>query len=84
MERREEKLKKKERSLEDEMGRRERLESELESIRKEHSLLQQVNRRQEQALAKKDKQLQDQTDELDQVRQIQEQIFNLSKLKNKN
>ncbi len=63
------------------MSRREKLQAELESLKKECSLHQQVIRRQEQALAKKDKQLQEQTDELDQMRKVQEQIFNLSKMK---
>ncbi len=81
LEKREERLKKKERRLEEELTARERLEQELESARKEYGLLQSVNRRQEQALAKRDKQLAEQAEELEQARRIQEQIFNLSKLK---
>lgn len=84
LEKREDKLKKKERQLEEELTRRERTEAELEAARKECGLLQSVNRRQEQALAKKEKQLSEQTDELEQCRKIQEQIFNLSKLRNGN
>eukprot|EP00095_Tigriopus_kingsejongensis_P012541 snap_masked-scaffold262_size232883-processed-gene-1.8 protein:Tk12541 transcript:snap_masked-scaffold262_size232883-processed-gene-1.8-mRNA-1 annotation:"protein cip2a" len=78
LEKREEKLKKKERQLEDEIGQRDHLAGELETLKKECASLQTLTKRQEQALAKKDKLLADQHDELHEVRRIQEQIFNLS------
>ena len=75
-------MRKKERQLDDEMAQREKLQSELDTLKKEHSGLQTLSKRQEQALAKKEKQLQDQMDELAECRKIQEQIFNLSKFRN--
>ncbi|XP_059096295.1 uncharacterized protein LOC131890871 [Tigriopus californicus] len=82
LEKREEKLKKKERQIEDEMSHREQLSVDLETARKECASLQTLTKRQEQALAKKDKLLADQNNELSEARRIQEQIFNLSKVRN--
>lgn len=82
LEKREEKLKKKERQIEDEMSQREQLAADLEAAKKECASLQTLTKRQEQALAKKDKLLADQNNELSEVRRIQEQIFNLSKVRN--
>lgn len=80
LEKREEKLKKKELQIDEMASARDRLQAELESVRKECSSLQTLTKRQEQALAKKEKQLHDQTEDLEKYKQIQEQIFNLSKL----
>ncbi len=79
LEKREEKLRKKDRLLEEEQSRRERTESELDAARKEIASLQALTKRQEQALAKKEKQLTDQTQEMAQLRKIHDQIFSLSK-----
>jgi hypothetical protein len=53
----------------------------VDRLTKEVASLQSLSKRQEQALAKKDKQLQDNTEEINEMRRIHEQIFNLSKLK---
>ena len=79
LEKREDKLRKKERQLEDELTKRERSESELTELQKECSTLKTLTKRQEQALTKKEKQLQDQAEEMNSYRAIQEQIFNLAK-----
>ena len=63
------------------MTEREKLEKEVDRLTKEVSSLQSLSKRQEQALAKKDKQLQDNAEELNDMRRIHEQIFNLSKMK---
>ena len=76
---REEKLRKKERQLEEEMTEREKLEKEVDRLTKEVASLQSLTKRQEQALAKKDKMLQENGEELNEMRRIHEQIFNLSK-----
>lgn len=61
------------------MSKRERLESDLSDLQKECNSLKTLTKRQEQALAKKEKQLQEQSEEMNSYRAIQEQIFNLSK-----
>jgi len=78
---REEKLRKKERQIEDELIEREKLEKEVERLAREVTSLQNLTKGQEQALSKKDKQLLDNQDELAELRRIHEQIFNLSKLR---
>lgn len=78
---REEKLRKKERQIEEDLVEREKLEKEVEKLNREMSSLQSLTKGQEQALAKKDKQLQDNQEELGELRRIHEQIFNLSKLR---
>ena len=52
---------------------------ELDTARQELISLKQLTKRQEQALTKKDKQIQEQTEEISSFKTIQEQIFNLSK-----
>ena len=76
---REEKLKKKEKIIQDEIDERENREKELENIKKELASLKQLTKRQEQAIQKKDKQIQDQSEEMNGLKTLQEQIFNLSK-----
>ena len=84
LEKREEKLKKKERALEEQQTARERAEAELETARKEMASLQALNRRQEAALSKKDKQIAELNDEISSFRTMQEQIMNISSMmKNK-
>ncbi len=78
---REEKLRKKERQVEEDLVEREKLEKEVEKLSRELTSLQSLTKGQEQALAKKDKQLQDNQEELGELRRIHEQIFNLSKLR---
>ena len=62
-------------------NRLKRWRQEVDRLTKEVASLQSLSKRQEQALAKKDKQLQDNTEEINEMRRIHEQIFNLSKLK---
>merc|ERR1719481_1665904 len=76
---REEKLKKKERQLDEEMTAREKLEKECDDLRKQCSSLETLSKRQEQAISKKEKQLQEQTEEIQEMKRIQDAIFNLSK-----
>ena len=84
LEKREEKLKKKDRALEEQQTARERAEAELETARKEMASLQALNRRQEAALSKKDKQIAELNDEISSFRAMQEQIMNISSMmKNK-
>ena len=64
LEKREEKLKKKERALEEQQTAHERAEAELETARKEMASLQALNRRLEAALSKKDKQIAELNDEI--------------------
>jgi len=75
---REEKLKKKEKQLDEEMSARERLEKETDDLKRQCSSLETLTKRQEQALSKKEKQLQDQTEEMKEMKKIQDAIFNLS------
>jgi hypothetical protein len=51
----------------------------LESVKKELTSLKQLTKRQEQAIQKKEKQLQEQSDEMNSLKTVQEAIFNLSK-----
>ena len=81
LEKREERLKKKERQLDEEAKVREKAQAELESSRKDHALLQSLTKRQEQALVKKEKTIQDLTEEVQALKTLQEQIFNLSKMR---
>ena len=84
LEKREEKLKKKDRALEEQQTAREKAEAELETARKEMASLQALNRRQEAALSKKDKQMAELNDEITTFRSMQEQIMNISSMmKNK-
>lgn len=79
LEKKEDKLKRREKAFDDELAKRDKMEAELEALRKEAVNLQSLTKSQQQALIKKDKMLQEQSQELEQVRKIQEQIFNLSK-----
>lgn len=84
LEKREEKLRKKDRALEEQQTVREKAEAELETARKEMASLQALNRRQEAALSKKDKQMAELNDEITTFRAMQEQIQNISMMmKNK-
>ena len=84
LEKREEKLRKKDRALEEQQTVREKAEAELETARKEMASLQALNRRQEAALSKKDKQIAELNDEISTFRAMQEQIMNISSMmKNK-
>ena len=77
--RREEKLKKKDKLIQEETEAREKYEKKLDDAEKELTSLKQLTKRQETAIQKKDKQIQEQLEELSSSRAIQEQIFNLSK-----
>ena len=83
IEKREERLKKKELSLDEERAARQNLESEIETLKRDMQRLQTLTHTQSQALAKKEKQLQEQAEALENANHIQEQIFNLSKFKKK-
>ena len=83
VEKKEEKLKKKELQLDETMAAMEKVEAELDEEKKEKARLQSLSARQDQALAKKDKQIQEQVDELESLRKVQEQIFNLSRFTKK-
>ena len=74
-----EKLSKRERLYEEELSKRERVDGEAEALRREVAQLQALTKRQEAAIAKKDKTLQEQASELAETKKIQEAIFNLSK-----
>jgi len=76
---REDRLKKKEKQLDEEMSARERAEKENEDLRKQCASLETLSKRQEQALNKKEKLLQEQQDEVKEMRRVQDAIFNLSK-----
>lgn len=76
---REEKLKRKEKQIQDESDIKEKQAKELDTIRQELGSLKQLTKRQEQALTKKEKQIQEQAEEINSFKTIQEQIFNLSK-----
>lgn len=65
--------------LEEAKEERQRSEKELENLRKDYASLQALTKRQEQAIAKKEKQLMEQTEEIESIRKIQDQIFNLSR-----
>ena len=80
---RDEKLKKKERMLDDERSEREKMEKEAEKMKKQISELESLWKSQQQVIAKKTQQLADQNEELEECRRVQEQIFNLSKFRNK-
>lgn len=60
-------------SIPSQQGKRERSESDLESLRKEYAHLQTLSKRQEVALAKKESLLQEQAEELADAKRIQEQ-----------
>ena len=79
MAKREEKLKRKERQLDEEQAAKEAMEKELESLKKEISSLQTLNKRQDQALAKKDKQYNETLDQLANFKKIHAQIMCLSR-----
>ena len=81
LEKREEKLKKKERQLEEESERRERAAGELETAKRDCVALSKLNANMKQALEKKEKQLADTNGEMEEMRSIQAAIFNLSKKK---
>jgi len=76
---REDRLKKKEKQLDDELSTRERLEKENDDLRKQCSSLETLSKRQEQALSKKEKLLQESQEEVKEMRRVQDAIFNLSK-----
>ena len=76
---REEKLKRKEKQIQEESDTKEKQAKELDTTRQELGSLKQLTKRQEQALTKKEKQIQEQAEEINSFKTIQEQIFNLSK-----
>eukprot|EP00092_Neocalanus_flemingeri_P107418 GFUD01137871.1.p1 GENE.GFUD01137871.1~~GFUD01137871.1.p1 ORF type:complete len:824 (-),score=300.44 GFUD01137871.1:355-2826(-) len=76
---REERLKKKEKQLDEEMSARERAEKENDDLRKQCASLETLSKRQEQALSKKEKLLQESQEETKEMRRVQDAIFNLSK-----
>ena len=82
VQKKEDKLKKKERALEEEITQKEIKDKENEELRGQCASLETLTKRLEQALAKKEKQLKESEDELKEVRRIQDQIFNLSKSRN--
>lgn len=84
VQKREEKLRKKEKQLEEEMEAREKAEKEGDQLRKQCSSLETLTKRQEQALGKKDKQLMEQQEECKEMKKIQDAIFNLSRAKASN
>jgi len=76
---REDRLKKKEKQLDEEMTARERGDKENEDLRKQCASLETLSKRQEQALSKKEKLLQESQEEVKEMRRVQDAIFNLSK-----
>jgi len=72
------KLKKKEQLLEEEMTQREKAEREGEELRKQVATMEQLSKRQEHVLSKKDKELTKTKEELGNMQKIHDQIFNLS------
>jgi len=76
---REDRLKKKEKQLDEEMTAREKAEKECDDLRKQCSSLETLSKRQEQALNKKEKLLQESQEEVKEMRRVQDAIFNLSK-----
>jgi len=76
---REDRLKKKEKQLDEEMTGRERADKENEDLRKQCASLETLSKRQEQALSKKEKLLQESQEETKEMRRVQDAIFNLSK-----
>ena len=72
-------MKRKEKQIQDESDIKEKQAKELDTIRQELGSLKQLTKRQEQALTKKEKQIQEQAEEINSFKTIQEQIFNLSK-----
>jgi len=72
------KLKKKEQLLEEEMTQREKAEREGEELRKQVATMNQLSKRQEHLLSKKDKELTTTKEELNKMQAIHDQIFNLS------
>ena len=76
---REEKLKRKEKQIQEESDVKEKQAKELDTVKQELISLKQLTKRQEQALTKKEKQIQEQAEEISSFKTIQEQIFNLSK-----
>jgi len=81
---REDKLKKKEKQLDEELTAREKAEKENEELRKKCSTLENLSKNQEKALNKKEKLLQESMEEVKQMRQVQDAIFNLSKTRGSN
>ena len=63
------------------MTEREKLEKEVDRLSKEVASLQSLTNLQKEALKKKDKQLQENVEEMNDLKKIHEQIFSLSKLK---
>lgn len=61
------------------MSARESAEKENEDLRKQCASLETLSKRQEQALNKKDKLLQESQEETKEMRRVQDAIFNLSK-----
>ena len=76
---REEKLKRKEKQIQEESDIKEKQAKELETSRQEVISLKQLTKRQEEALEKKERKIQEQADENNSLKTLQEQIFNLSK-----
>jgi len=75
----EDRLKKKEKQLDEEMTAREKAEKECDDLRKQCASLETLSKRQEQALNKKEKLLQESQEEVKEMRRVQDAIFNLSK-----
>merc|ERR1711994_349558 len=76
---REEKLKRKEKQIQEESDIKEKQAKELEISRQEVISLKQLTKRQDEALEKKDRKIQEQADENNELKTLQEQIFKLSK-----
>ena len=76
---REEKLKRKEKQIQEESDIKEKQAKELEASRQEVISLKQLTKRQAEALETKDRKIQEQADENNELKTLQEQIFSLSK-----
>ena len=79
---RDEKLKKKEKMFDEHLAAKELMEKEMDSLKKEISSLQTLNKRMETAMSKKEKQYNEVSEKLNTFKQIQAQIFSLSKTVN--
>ena len=79
MTKREEKLKRKEKQIQEESDIKEKQAKELETSRQEVISLKQLTKRQAEALETKDRKIQEQADENNELKTLQEQIFKLSK-----
>ena len=79
---RDERLKKKEKMFDEHLAAKEVMEKEMDSLKKEISSLQTLNKRMESAMSKKEKQYNEVSEKLNTFKQIQAQIFSLSKTVN--